>query len=471
MKKCVIYANCFGQVIKRLLENHPEFSAEYEITLYTNYEMIKSRDILPLEGCELIIHQPLKEEYGILSTKYIKDHKPDGCISILVPQLFNTGFIPTCQKEGNNSFYHDIDNYPPTPKRLQINYKWSLDFLKKREAECDIKVFDFIVENYRKHRLFLTPHHATTYLYEYVLNCILNKLSYSPVNLDIAVQQHCYTAHPLINGIKYPIHSKVAETLGLEWVSESIIDDNFYINEYNRMLLCRGNTVGFYYFPYENYAVVEGVLGHTRKYYPNNPIYLLSDNGADFTSLAQKYNCIYEYAGINLGQIQKRIEKYDNAARKTHTLQITEEMNARFKRACMACKTDWIVKLEDDIIVRGSIRKFPQVAGGTMINSIPPNHALGYYLKKQLHDPNFIFKWGLAGGSIVRSEAVLEAVDSFQNKYIWLVNNDKLKWSGEFLSCHDVTLCMALNFSGFIVDNWEFEDSGMSKTINSTYQI
>ena len=59
--------------------------------------------------------------------------------------------------------------------------------------------------------------------------------------------------------------------------------------------------LGAYIQIYKNNGYPEFALGHFRKYYPDSPLYIVSDNGYDFSCLANSLNAKYEYSKTNIG--------------------------------------------------------------------------------------------------------------------------------------------------------------------------
>lgn len=108
-------------------------------------------------------------------------------------------------------------------------YKLDLDRLfeletariKARDARCDVKIADFVLANFRKHRLFWTANHPTSLL----LAELIERLLYAsdkiqPVlqdaNIEATLAAHFLPAGPL-GVVGVPVHPRIAEHYGLEW--------------------------------------------------------------------------------------------------------------------------------------------------------------------------------------------------------------------------------------------------------------
>jgi hypothetical protein len=167
-------------------------------------------------------------------------------------------------------------------------------------------------------------------------------------------------------------------------------------------------TVGFYYNCYKNRFATENILKQLRAIYPDEPVYLLSDHGDDFSDIALTFNCKYKYSPIQIlgGRTINGI-KHMCFTNESCARAYIDEISA----AINYCKTDYIVLMEDDVFIHGKIQYFPEHAGGDVnINQFP----------MQVHDFEPIRKhypgmqidyWNLAGGSILHCQTILECFE------------------------------------------------------------
>ncbi len=210
-------------------------------------------------------------------------------------------------------------------------------------------------------------------------------------------------------------------------------------------------TVGFYYNCYKNPFATENILKQLRKIYPIEPVYLLSDNGDDFSDIANKYNCFYKYSPINIlgGRIingKKHMCFTDETCAKAYINEI--------RTAIDFCKTDYIVLLEDDVFVHNRIQYFPQHAGGD-IN-------IGNKFRDVVHDfkpikiqyPEMkIDYWNLGGGSILHCRTILECFEktSFEEirRFDYLCKTPFELWH-----TNDILLNYVLMINGKTSEKW-----------------
>lgn len=89
------------------------------------------------------------------------------------------------------------------------------------------------------------------------------------------------------------------------------------------------------------HATIQSIK-HYREAYPNNTVYLLSDNGYDYSELAKKYNCIYEHSTI--------VHKGYPVFRRIEDIKLFFD---RFAKALESIEEEWVLLLEDDTIVLG----------------------------------------------------------------------------------------------------------------------
>lgn len=210
-------------------------------------------------------------------------------------------------------------------------------------------------------------------------------------------------------------------------------------------------TIGFYYNCYKNKYATDNILQQLRKVYPEEPVYLLSDNGEDFSDIALKYNCYYKYSSINIlgGRIingKKHMCFTNDTCAKTFLSEILLAIDY--------CKTDYIILMEDDVFIHEKVNTFPQFAGGN-------NNTTNKYID-QVHDFKPILScypmikidyWNLAGGSILHCETIKQCIEStpFEeiHRFDYLCKTPLELWH-----TNDILLGYILMINGKTVDQW-----------------
>lgn len=220
----VIYSNCQANgIIPNLLLNMKDIHIEH----ITNYNLINNKSVLPidlLKNCDVFIYQPIDIKHGIYSTDNICSFLPENVVKISFPYIYNSGIwgitkdsirnddgsiqgnrdIILKLKLNGKSLNEIIDLY--LNNEIDFNYKYrfeqSIQKLRIKESNCDIKISDFIINNIRNHKLFYTQNHPTPYLFENISKQILDILkSYFSLNYD-----YIYTDKNLLcNGPKWPV--------------------------------------------------------------------------------------------------------------------------------------------------------------------------------------------------------------------------------------------------------------------------
>lgn len=211
-KLVVIYGNCHTTAITDLLLQCEEFCKKYAI-----YRIIPVCDIHSpkyfdhpvFRNCDVFLHQSIRRQnrYGekYASEYVIKKLKTD-CKVIAIPNVyhlpmcffpqymekkefklytqrtifFRDGLIDEIFSRGGNIgqiYKKYLDEHLYSDEELQEKFDLFIDKVKMREKDWDIKVCDFILENYQKHQLFYDPNHPTVYFFKYIVKECLKLLS------------------------------------------------------------------------------------------------------------------------------------------------------------------------------------------------------------------------------------------------------------------------------------------------------
>ena len=153
---------------------------------------------------------------------------------------------------------------------------------------------------------------------------------------------------------------------------------------------------------YKNSNAVKYSLEQFRKYYPDNAIRLISDNGDDFEDIINVYNLIYKKELVNIlpkGQLAGIDASY--------------EYLRRIYDTCMATNTTWIVLFEDDVLTKGVISKFPETdCAGVCAWQLHPS--LEYYLKN-VRNTSTLIGYGMSGGSVFKREKFIQCYENIKD--------------------------------------------------------
>ncbi len=208
-KKCVIlFGNCQTIRLENILLNHIQFRREYFfLTLPVVYnchesvvETLFSNDGQFLKLCDLFISQRISEKNRfnvLISTKNISEKLREDAKIIWIPNVYFDGYFP--QQKHNE---HNVDTHITPPGRfpngdkyvdeimehsgmdpdvekildticdedfipqdvIQTAVEKSLNELKNREFLCDIKMSDYVEDNFRIQQIFYAPNHPVTFV-------------------------------------------------------------------------------------------------------------------------------------------------------------------------------------------------------------------------------------------------------------------------------------------------------------------
>jgi len=167
-------------------------------------------------------------------------------------------------------------------------------------------------------------------------------------------------------------------------------------------------NIGAYFQCYKNPKATYYCLENFRRHYPDSTIVLVSDNGYNYTELANYFRCIYIHDTVS----SRYIYTIDDVKNGSHIESMNHLIN-RVKQAFMLCNEEYIMWLEDDVRVNRQITdEFRYDLNGFCPNSIFP-HAIQNLSNKypNLERKNYVFSGH--GGSVYRRTALLE---SFENK-------------------------------------------------------
>eukprot|EP00929_Paragymnodinium_shiwhaense_P013938 TRINITY_DN121789_c0_g1_i1.p1 TRINITY_DN121789_c0_g1~~TRINITY_DN121789_c0_g1_i1.p1 ORF type:complete len:658 (-),score=113.17 TRINITY_DN121789_c0_g1_i1:43-2016(-) len=202
-------------------------------------------------------------------------------------------------------------------------------------------------------------------------------------------------------------------------------------------------TYGFYLHVFREAAAVVQQLRDIKRFYPEAPVYIMSDGGANFTQACRKLigeACHFEWRPP------------------AHDCWNPRPFLDRFRDAALWLNTEFVVMLEPDVTLHRRATTTPQYDAGGLEDVWNPQ------LSQQLRDhltelgrqasgkKDYQILWphfGLAGGTAVRTKAAIaafkaESVDWFKMSAL----DDKKVFSS------DVAMAIALAANGFTYGPW-----------------
>lgn len=254
-KLVLLHGNCHIEVIQSYLESSKVFSEKYAI--YPNPCICNNKDGYikdkVLENCDVWIHEDIQKDnkYGYrLSDEYIRSrflNKYTYPKEIIIPHLFGLGkaFFPQSDRNKRNEkinngcdingmFPHadtvidecvkferteeEIIDYCKSDSALDKeiilkNFKTYMKKIKEREKFWNIKIYDFIVENYQNEKLFYDEGHPT--------NIIMEKISMD-ILYELGIYEEYIHTDMLMDVHENPVYPSVRHALNLSWKEEEL---------------------------------------------------------------------------------------------------------------------------------------------------------------------------------------------------------------------------------------------------------
>lgn len=147
-------------------------------------------------------HIQEKAKYDIIHETFNTFHREDVCLNNLIENGFTLEEIMHRIKD--LTFFDE--------SAIINNIKTSLWQLNVMDRLSDISIYDFVKDNYKKHRLFKDPVHFSDILIFYIVKQIM-------VKLDCIVPDD-FGEGTIHKFTEMPIYPCVASCLGLEWCKE-----------------------------------------------------------------------------------------------------------------------------------------------------------------------------------------------------------------------------------------------------------
>jgi hypothetical protein len=172
-------------------------------------------------------------------------------------------------------------------------------------------------------------------------------------------------------------------------------------NIYNQMKLQEfGAYLQCYKNPYATYKCLESF----RRFYPDNTIVLLSDNGYDYTKMAEYFKCIYIHSNENVTFIY---DDPNNHGKFENTFKLIERLVNAFK----LCNEEYVMWLEDDVSINNEITDtFEYHLNGFCPNFIPEVSIIKLQEKYGHLDVNKKYRFSGHGGSVYKCDFFIECL-------------------------------------------------------------
>eukprot|EP00929_Paragymnodinium_shiwhaense_P062145 TRINITY_DN31022_c0_g1_i1.p1 TRINITY_DN31022_c0_g1~~TRINITY_DN31022_c0_g1_i1.p1 ORF type:complete len:659 (+),score=130.28 TRINITY_DN31022_c0_g1_i1:55-2031(+) len=233
-----------------------------------------------------------------------------------------------------------------------------------------------------------------------------------------------------------------ATTLAAPTKLISEVNVNVTSNQTSNATRTDDQMYGFYLHVYREPAATLNQLRAINQFYPGAPVYIMSDGGFNYSqacSLVAEGQCRSEWRPP------------------AHDCWNPKPFLERFREGAEWLKTEYVIMLEPDVTLhkRSSIRPKYDAAGLADVWNPQLRPALRQHLQElgRKVRPNYTLEWphfGLAGGTILRSAAVLDAFwpDRVDWKKMAALAEDKLVYSS------DVAMAIVMAQHGYTYGPW-----------------
>ncbi len=230
-KSLIIHANCQGEMLLQLLQQHPVIAATWHCRLFTNY----IREAVPpdaLGQCDVFLYQHLGTEWGALASDQLLRQLPRHCFALCIPNYFWRLCWPLQYNAGEHVLRDRLleDLWQRKPERdafvllatrpallrhydIQGIVEQSLAHERAKEAHTPIKYLERVLEGSKRQHLFHTPNHPGAELLLFTVNEILRRL-----DLPLMRREDLPELDPYYTALDLPVHPGLAAMFGLHWL-------------------------------------------------------------------------------------------------------------------------------------------------------------------------------------------------------------------------------------------------------------
>ncbi len=226
-KRALLFANCQGEPLEKILRNCPDFCQGWSLTRYVNF----TGDALPagaLENCDLFFYQHLGEKWKDNASARLLARLPAGARAVCLPNLFFKGYWPLwvhgssmnfgdmfldtlCDRglglaEIGRLYLHSVTRMYDLDELLAR----SLQVERERESYAFCSLVDEVLALWRERRLFDTVNHPAPELTWMLAARLMEHLGLNAppplAALEAAGVELCCDPE-----FELPIHPRVAE--------------------------------------------------------------------------------------------------------------------------------------------------------------------------------------------------------------------------------------------------------------------
>jgi hypothetical protein len=250
LKTLIVYGNCQAEAVATILRTDPVTKDCFHVLYLRSFDHPSDGqdDLRPAEVGDCVL---LWEQHDPQPFPY-RELLPASCLNVRFPAIdFNLLWPFNCPNPydepeppifpfgrfpyGDRIIIDAIDRQMPPEEIISYHlsgwarYGMDLDRLFQiesarlvaRDTHCDVKMSDFVLERFRKERLFWTSNHPTKALLRELIHrlralSIAHEPLLDALDLDVTIGWFMHPEAPL-GIVSVPVHPNIAEHFGLEW--------------------------------------------------------------------------------------------------------------------------------------------------------------------------------------------------------------------------------------------------------------
>lgn len=287
--KYSIYGNCQSKGLANTLKKQNFFSELYEYQALGFVQNIQPDKVWEVEEAfkhsDLLIHQVIGDQFKIkaLSTNNLMQYRKENSNTLTFPSLYFNGYFPHLDTfNGVMSILNLVHDYNIIYSyaiglseteiiELLLGEKFyskslscelldkSLQSLKEREKALDIKIADFIDNNYKNIKLFNQFNHPKGIVFDYIANQIFEILSMKKIKISV-------DSSAGLDGIMAPIYKSTYKNLGL------LFKEDYTTYGTNKGLLQIDEVVAIFFNTYKSFSkdILLQAVNAKKSFIPRN---------------------------------------------------------------------------------------------------------------------------------------------------------------------------------------------------------
>ena len=239
-RRVLFYGGCHAQTLQRIFREYgTEPGMEYDLVV--NFQIIAAGKPFPMHRiprCRAVVMSPVLNKPGYNTDRILEACRAAGVQTVVYPWIEWHGYHPYAVKRIFMGGKHWVHRIPAAPglqagedferalslalsdhQQVQDLLQRTTQALRQNEARggCTVPLSEFILDNHRTQRLFLTPDHAAQPLYRHLVAEVSRQ-----IGIGIHPDYYASALEPQ-RGKQMPILPEVAQALKLNFMDGDFI--------------------------------------------------------------------------------------------------------------------------------------------------------------------------------------------------------------------------------------------------------